>query len=217
MNSINDKIITDSKVEKLINFLEKKLVINSKEAEKILGHKMAIIRLANRGVVEPVYDAKDLGFYTLPNTVPLESSFAILSRHYKDCVVSGPTCLSIYGLTDEYIQEIHVDIPNTNNLRNKLLKVHRVKKEKINNVVIRAFEDQSIITKIKIYSPERALHEAAKYYGKGENFLKAIRRYGKDYLNRKNPGEQYDAILKINKKVGMEIVNYLALGDLFEA
>jgi hypothetical protein len=216
MKEVNKNIGTSRKREKLISRIEKDLAINSKDARAILGHRMGVYRLAQRGIIVPIDDAKNLGLFTLPNIGPFEASFAALSKYYPDCVVSGPTCLSIHGLTDDYIGKIHVDIAHPKDLKNDLFSVHRVKRENINNVVNKSFKDQSIIKKIKIYSPERSLHEAYKYFYGTDIFYKAIVRYRKNYLNRASPGAQYDTILKVNPVSGSKTVELLSLGDINE-
>ena len=67
--------------------------------------------------------------------------------------------------------------------------------------------------KIKIYSPERCLFEAYKYYKGLDSYFYCLKEYKDKYLDKSNPGEQFDIILKINKKVGREIIDLLMMGN----
>lgn len=201
---------------KITKILQKDFVINTKEAAEILGNRREVYRLADRGDLIYLEDGRNLGLFTLPSTTEEEASFAAISKYYPDCVVSGKTCLSLHGLSDDYIGPIDVDIPYPMNLKNRLLKAHRIQPEKINGVITRKFEDRNIKTPIKIYTPERALHEANKYYGRTDAFYRAIKRYENNFLNRKEPGEQYDQILSFGKTTGQQLIQFFALGDLFE-
>lgn len=207
-------MITNSKISCLVETLKTKKVINTTEAASILGNKMGIYRLADEGVVVKFEDAKNLGIFTLPDVDPEQASFAVLSQYYPDCVVSGITCLRILDLGLDYIDKIHVDIPYPKDLKNDLFEAHRVKKEKINHVMEKSFKDRNITFPIKIYDPERAMHEAYKYYGKTDAFYRAVKRYSSTYLNRENPGDQYQTLKEIDPKVGTIIVDLLVLGDV---
>ena len=213
---VSEFMVTKTKVAKLLDILKAKKVINAAEASKLLGNKMAIYRLAEEGLVVKFEDAKNLGIFTLPDVGPEQATFAVLSQYYPDCVVSGITCLRILDLGLDYIDRIHVDIAYPKDLKNELFETHRVKKEKINHVIEKAFEDRNIPFPIKIYNPERAMHEAYKYYGKTDAFYRAIKKYSSKYLDRKSPGVQYQTIKEIDSKVGAIIVDLLALGDVHE-
>lgn len=207
-------MLTKTKVSFLVETLKKKRVINATEASKILGNRMAIYRLVIEGVVAKFENAKNLGIFTLPDVDPEQAGFAVLSQYYPDCVVSGITCLRILDLGQDYIDKIHVDIPYPKDLRNDLFEAHRVKREKINHVMEKSFKDRNVPFPIKIYNPERAMHEAYKYYGKTDAFYRAIKKYCSIYLNRQNPGDQYQKLKEIDPKVGSIIVDLLVLGDV---
>lgn len=201
---------------KLINILKKDFVVSAKDAELILGKRSDVYKLEKQGIINKVYP-NGLGFFSLPGLSEDNAHYAILSKYYKKCVVSGKTALLLYELGEDYINTIDVDIPNTTNLETSIFNIHRVSPSMINSVVKKCFKENGVPVEIKIYSPERTLHEAYKYYGKGTDaFIRAIKRYRGKYLNKRNPGEQYDKILKINKKVGIAIVELLRMGDVNE-
>jgi hypothetical protein len=52
-----------------------------------------------------------------------------LPKTYPKAVISGTTALALYKLTDERIDLIEVEIPNTTNIKNNIMKVHRVAKK----------------------------------------------------------------------------------------
>ncbi len=200
---------------KIREILLKNTVINLEEASSILGSEKAVYRFAEKGKIIKVYP-DGLGFFSLPGTEEGTAQFAIVAKYYSQCVVSGKTALALYDLSLDYIRQIDVDISNKTNLSNSLLNVHRVVDSKINNVISRSFEDKGISFKIKIYSPERSLFEAYKYYKGSESFYYALKKYKELYLDNSAPGQQFDLILNINKRIGKEIINLLMMGSSSE-
>lgn len=188
------------------------MVLSLEEGIKILGNDKAVYNLEDKGVIKKCHP-NGLGIFTLPEVEEGTAHFAAIKKFYPQCIISGKTALSLYDLSLDYISKIDVDIPNTTNLANELLSVHRVVESKINYVIERDFENKGIPFKVKIYSPERCLFEAYKYYKGLDSYFYALKQYKKLYLNNKNPGNQFDTILKINKKIGREIIDLLMMGD----
>jgi len=199
-------------MKELIEILKKDIVISLEDGIKILGNDKAMYRLVDNGELQKIHP-KGLGFFSLPNIDEGMAHFAIVRKYYPQCVVSGKTALSLYGLGLDYINEIDVDISNKMNLSNKLLNVHRVVDSKINNIIERSFEDKGVPFLVRIYSPERVLFEAHKYYKGLDSYFYCIKQYKKMHLNLKSPGTQFDTILKINKKIGREIIDLLMVGN----
>lgn len=196
----------------LKDILKNDLVISLEDGVKVLGNDKAVYRHVEKGELKKV-EPKGLGYFTLPDVEEGTVHFAIINKYYPQCIISGITALSLYGLGLDYINVIDVDISNTNNLKNELLNVHRVVDSKINNVIERSFEDRGVPFKIKIYSPERCLFEANKYYKGLDSYFNSLKEYKDRYLDRSSPGEQFDIILKINKKIGREIIDLLMMGN----
>lgn len=194
----------------LSNILKKDLVISLEEGIEFLGNDKAVYRMVEDGKLVHVYP-KGLGYFSLPEVEEGTAHFAIVKKYYTQCVVSGKTALSLYGLSLDYIDKIDVDISRNTNLANELLTVHRVVDSKINNVLEKSFGEKGIPFKIKIYSPERCLFEAYKYYKGLDSYFYALKEYRRSFLSLKNPGEQFDTILKINKKIGREIIDLLMM------
>lgn len=194
----------------IIQRLKKEKVLSLNEASEILGNHMAVYRLAKKGDILQV-QPEGLGFFTLPDFEDGEVHFSILKKYYPKCVVSGKTALSLHNLSLDYIDKIDVDIPNTTNLSNSLFEVHRVSEKKISHVVEKAFPEQGVPFEIKIYSQERSLFEAHKYFKGSESYYKAIKEFYNIHLNKSAPGNQFDIILKIHKKIGQEIIEHLTL------
>jgi len=188
------------------------LVISLEDSIKILGNDKAVYRLVDKGEIKKT-GPNGLGYFTLPNIEEGEANFAIINKYYPQCIVSGKTALALYGLSLDYISAIDVDISNKTNLSNELLNVHRITDSKINNVIEKSFEDRGVPFKIRIYSPERCLFEAFKYYKGLDSYFYCMKEYRDRYLNRSSPGEQFDKILKINKKIGREIIDLLMMGN----
>lgn len=196
----------------LKSILKNDMVISLEDGIGLLGNDKAVYRLVEKGELKKV-QPNGLGFFTLPRTEEGTAHFAIINKYYPQCTISGKTSLSLYGLSLDYIKKIDVDISNETNLSNELLNVHRVVSSKINNVIKRKFEDRGVPFKVKIYSPERCLFEAYKYYKGLDPYFYCLKTYREKYLNQSNPDEQFDTILKINKKMGREIIDLLMMGD----
>lgn len=199
-------------MNELIELLRADRVISLEDAVEILGNDKAVYRLAERGEIQKV-EPGGLGYFTLPGIEDGTSHFAIVKKYYPQCVISGTTALSLYGLGLDYISKIDVDISNETNLSNSMLRVHRVVPSKINNVIQLSFPDRGIPFEIKIYSPERTLFEAYKYYKGLDSYYYCMNEYVDKYLNLSKPAEQFETILKINKKVGKEILSLLHMRD----
>ncbi len=190
--------------------LKNDLVISLEEGVKLLGNDKAVYRLVDKGELRKVYP-DGLGYFSLPELEEGTAHFAIVKKYYPQCVISGKTALSLYELSLDYINQIDVDISNKTNISNELLNVHRVVDSKINNVIERSFEDKGVPFSIKIYSPERCLFEAYKYYKGLDSYFYSIKEFRDKYLDLKNPGTQFDIILNINKKTGREIIDLLMM------
>ncbi len=199
-------------MDKLSEILKKDLVISLVDVVKLLRNDKAVYRLVEKGELTKV-EPNGLGYFCLPGVEEGSAHFAIIRKYYPQCIISGKTALSLYGMSLDYIGKIDVDISNKTSLGNELLNVHRVVESKITNVEERSFEDKGIDFKIKIYSPERCLFEAYKYYKGLDSFFYSLKQYKKKYLNKSSPGDQFDTLMKINKKIGREILDLLMMGD----
>jgi hypothetical protein len=196
----------------LIPILKNEFVISLEDGIKLLGNDKALYRMVEKGDIKKV-EPNGLGYFTLPQVEVATAHFAIIKKYYTKCVISGKTALSLYDLSLDYIDVIDVDISNKTNLSNDLLNVHRIIDSKINNVIMRSFIDKAIPFDIRIYSPERVLFEAYKYYKGLDSYFYCMKQYKNLYLDKKNPGIQFDTILKINKKIGREILDLLSMGS----
>lgn len=197
-------------MEVIEKILKNDLVISLREGIKILGNDKAIYRLVDKGDLQKVHPG-GLGFFSLPNVSNTTAQFAIVRKHYSQCVISGRTALSLYDLGQDYIDKIDVDIPNSMNLLNELLNVHRIVSSKITNVVNRKFENKGVVLPVNIYSPERVLFEGYKYFKGLDSYFYCLKQYKSLYLNLESPGDQFNSILKINKRIGREIVDLLIM------
>ena len=196
----------------LEKILRSDLVISLEDGVQILGNDRAVYKLVEVGGLKKV-GPNGLGYFSLPEVEEGTAYFAIINKYYPQCVISGKTALSLYRLSLDYIKKIDVDVSNKTNISNELLNVHRVVSSKINNIIKRSFKDSGIPFKIKIYSPERCLFEAYKYDKGLDSYFHCLKKYQEIYLNKDNPGDQFDIILKINKKIGREIIDLLIMGN----
>lgn len=202
-------------MKEIISILKKDKVISASDLSELLKSRAKVYELEREGIISKVYPS-GLGYFTLPDIEEGEAQFAIVKKYYPQCVISGRTALSLYSLGQDYIREIDVDIPRSTNLSNELLAVHRVAESKINHVIERSFPEKGVPFDIRIYSPERVLHEAYKCFSLSDAFYRAIKRYRSKYLNTKRPADQYETILSINKTIGRKILNFLVMGDIDE-
>ena len=122
------------------NILQNDTVISLEDGVNLLGNDKAVYRLVEKGELKKV-EPNGLGYFTLPTTEEGTAHFAIIKKYYPQCVISGKTALSLYGLGLDYISEIDVDISNETNLSNELLNVHRVVSSKINKKIGREVID----------------------------------------------------------------------------
>jgi predicted transcriptional regulator of viral defense system len=132
------------------------------------------------------------GVYASTQLDPFVAAVLATAKYYPQAVISGFTALQIHGLAEEYIQNVDVDIPRETSIRNRMLKVHRVAKNRITGVATIMFHGG----KIRIYDLERSLCEAYRLDPQGPIFFKALKRYcamGNTALDRI---AQYDKALK---------------------
>ena len=199
-------------MKSILKILKDDQVISLREAVKILGNDKAVYKLVETNTIMKL-DPIGLGLFCLPSADEGTAQLAAVNKYYPDCIISGPTALSLYGMSLDYIDKIDVDIDNKKNLANEMLRVHRVISSKINNIEHRSFKEKGIEFKLKIYSPERVLHEAHKYYSGLDSFYRAIKVYKEKYLKTEIQGDQFNTILKINKKIGKELINLLQMSE----
>ena len=175
--------------KKLISYLKQKKVAKANELTKIVGNKMALLRLSDIGVIQNV----SRGYYSLPSIDILNAQLIVISKYYRDAIISGLTAAYLYELTDESVNKIEVDIPNKKNIQNSSLKVRRIDKKRIIGVIRKKIEGENI----KIYDIERTLVDIYLKYP-GHIFYKALKRYIKKYKPNSNLIRKYDEILRTN-------------------
>ncbi|MDH4467510.1 MAG: hypothetical protein QE271_05580 [Bacteriovoracaceae bacterium] len=198
----------DEKIKKILN---KQKVISLADATKVLGNSKKVYRLVEAQMLKQVHP-KGMGLFTLLDIEEGEAQFAAVTKYFPQCVISGITALSLYRLGDDFIREIHVDIPNSTNITNTLIRAHRVHPKKIFDVELRAFPNVPI--KIKIYSPERTLFEAYKQGDSSETYYKAIKKYRRFFLDKKKPAVQYEKIRRVDEILGVRILRDIIMEDV---
>ena len=176
-------------IKKIISYLKNKKVAKTNELTKIVGNKMALLRLSDSGVIQNV----SRGYYSLPRIDILDAQLIMISKYYPEAIISGLTAAYIYELTDESVNEIEVDIPNKKNIQNSSLRVRRIDKKRIIGIITKKIEGESI----KIYDVHRTLVDIYLKYP-GHIFYKALKRYIKKYAPDFNLIKKYDEILKTN-------------------
>lgn len=137
----------------------------------VFSNRVQLRRYVEEGLIQSI----GYGFYADPSLDPFEACLLVVAKYYPKAVVSNRTALSVYKLTDERIDQIDVDIPNTTSIKNSLLRVHRISKGLMLGVVRLNVRGQ----KIRIYSRERALCDIYKADPDGPVFYKALKRYVK--------------------------------------
>lgn len=174
-------------LEKVLMKLKSSGVSKVAELEKIIN-RMQLRRFGDEGMIQSI----GYGYYAHPSIDPFHAYLFVVSKYYPKAVISGTTALALYKLTDERIDLIEVEIPNTTNIKNNIMKVHRVAKNKMVGVVRLEINGQ----KIRVYSPERALCGLYKQAADGPAFLKALKRYVRSGQIDSESIAKYDRLLK---------------------
>lgn len=157
-------------LEKVLKRLETQKVVKAGEL-MASTNRSQLRRYVENGTIQSV----GYGFYSHPSIDPADAYLLVVAKYYPRAVISSITALSIYGLTDERIDQIDVDVPNDTNLKNTFLRVHRVAK----GLMVGIVRHEICGKKIRIYSKERALCGVYKEQPDGAIFLKALKRYVK--------------------------------------
>lgn len=187
MNQIDQK--------KALRNLKKEKVMKLSELAPLLGSRMEVSRKAKEGLIQSLGS----GFYASVDVDPFLASLIVVAKYYPQAVISNRTALHIYGLSQDYIQNIDIDIERNKSLRNKLLKVHRVPKAKLIGITTFNYKGH----KIQIYELERALAEAYRIDPAGPYFYTALKRYLK--LGKINT----EKIISYDKKLKTKVMLHL--------
>lgn len=148
--------------------IRKHQLMRSGDLLKIAGSYLQIRRKAEAGVITPLGS----GLYAAPSLDPFVAAVLATAKFFPAAVISGLTALVIHGLSDEYIERVDVDIPREKSLRNRLLRVHRVTRERLKGSTQLKFHGQPI----RIYDVERSLCDAYRIDPAGPIFFKALKR-----------------------------------------
>ncbi len=182
--------------------IQKHRLMTSAELLAIAGSYVQIGRRAESGVITPLGS----GLYASPSLDPFVAAVLAAAKYYPKAVISGLTSLAIHKLSDEYIERVDVDIPRGTSLANRLLKVHRVTREKMAGASELKFNGH----RIRIYDLERTLCEAYRLDPAGPLFFKALKRYVQRKKINADRIRKYDALLKT--RVLMHLQQELADG-----
>lgn len=161
--------MTTNEQKKILKLLRHEKVMRLPELVKLFGNRMEVSRKVKDGTIQSLGS----GFYATIEIDPFVASLAVVAKYYPEAIISGKTALQIYGLSQEYIESIDVDIERNKSIRNKLLKVHRVPKTRLIGITQLTYQGITI----KLYELERALADAYKIDPAGPYFYKALKRY----------------------------------------
>ena len=131
-------------------------IYSTPDLEKILGNKMAIARLTERGdltkIMRGYYSTSEIGYDA--------ALYGICSKYFSEGIISNHTCLFKYNLSDYQDDKIHLDFPKEDGLKlaNEMIQFHRVKEGRLSHTT--AIKINGVT--VKIYKPERAIFEALK-------------------------------------------------------
>ena len=168
--------------------IQKNLLMTSAELLKVAGSYVQIKRKAEAGMITPLGS----GIYAAPSLDPFVATVLAVAKYYPDVVISNFTALVIHKLSDEFIDRVDVDILRGKNLRNQMLKVHRVTPRRMIGAVELKFHGKII----RVYDVERSLCESYYLAPVGPIFYKALKRYiSKKKINTERI-QAYDRILK---------------------
>ncbi|MGB0454855.1 MAG: type IV toxin-antitoxin system AbiEi family antitoxin domain-containing protein [Bacteriovoracaceae bacterium] len=179
-------------MKKLLDTLEKKMVLKAKEALELGVNRMTLSRMSELGEIQMLGG----GFYAHKNLDFILAGALTAAKYYPNAVISRQTALRIYDLAPEKIYKIDIDIPYTQSIRNELFETHRVSKKHMTDIVEYKYEGH----KIRIYSKMRTLYEAHKLYGYDLEFYRVIKKFittYKDEVESKKI-EKLDKLFKLN-------------------
>lgn len=154
----------------LLKYLKKHLVAKTAELNKITKNRMAIKRAVNAGEIQNPLR----GYYCLPSLDCFTAGLIIVSKYYKKAIISGITAARYYQLSDENLEKIDIDIPNTENIQNSFFNVKRINKNKLVGIS----KVNLLGHQLKIYDRERTLIDLKLKYSQAI-FYKALKRYVK--------------------------------------
>jgi predicted transcriptional regulator of viral defense system len=183
------------KKDPIVLALARQKVMTLAELKKYGASGTKMKRMSEAGQVIPVGS----GIYASASLDPFVAAVLATTKYYPHAVISGLTALQIHEMSQEYVDQVDVDVPRETSIRNKMLKVHRVPKARIIGVTVINFKG----TSIRIYDRERSLCEAYRLNPAGPIFFKALKRYvqsGK--INS-------DLIHKYDQKVKTEVLSHL--------
>ena len=180
--------MTENDHKKALSRIKKEKVMELAELTKIFGNRMEVSRKAREGIIQSLGS----GYYASSELDPFLAALEVVAKYYPEVVISGRTALHIHGLSQDFIEQIDVDIEREKSLRNKLLKVHRVPPKRLIGIREKNYKG----TKIKIYDIERTLAEAYRLDPAGPDFYKALKRYIKQGIIKADHIAHYDKVLK---------------------
>ena len=169
-------------------------VFSSVELSRALGSRTAI----KRAVDADKLIALGAGFYSTPDLDPSVAQVLVVARFYPEAVISGISGLVIHDLSDEKLQKVTVDMPKDRPLRNAILQVRRVTKNRFIGIEKMDYFGHTI----RIYDVERLLCDAYRV-DRGAIFFKALKRYLKSYK------PQFEKIAKYDKALGTKVLRAL--------
>ena len=165
-------------------------VLSSSELVAILGSRVAVQRRVEAGGILPLGS----GIYSSPSLDPLTAALIATTRYYPIAVISNLTALVVHQLSDEAIEKVDVDIDKSRDLKNRLLKVHRVSKKKLIGISTLKYRGHEI----RVYDRERSLCDAYLVDPAGPIFFKALKRYIARAKTDTDLLKRYDKVLKTN-------------------
>jgi hypothetical protein len=172
----------------LARAIKKNKLMTSAELLSFAGSYTQIKRKAEAGAIT----ALGSGIYADPSLDPFVAAVLAVAKYYPAAVISGFTALVIHELSDEFIGQIDIDIPRGTNLRNQMVKVHRVPAHRLMGIMKLKFHGQSI----KVYDLERTLCESYRIDPAGPLFFKAFKRYLAKHSVNTERIQKYDRVLK---------------------
>ena len=177
----------DSK-KRIVAKLTRMRVMKASDLQKSGSGRVILGRLVDEGEIISL----GTGLYASPSLDPFVASVIAVSKFYPKTVVSNLTALVIHRLSDERLDRIDVDIERNQNIRNQLMRVHRVPKKRLIGIEKMNFSGQTI----SIYDVERTLCEAYRLDQGGPIFFKALKRYLKNKKPDTKKTLKYDRLLR---------------------
>lgn len=176
-----------TKIDKLMNFLDKNTFITLKEGKGLGINPMMLSRLAAREEIHRIEHgiyAKELDWLTDPL-----KKYIVACARYPKAIICGISALTYYDLTDEEERQTWIALPSSQTINNKRYRIIRpsgvayslgIQKHTFGKRVVRIYDTEKSVVDAFKYLPIDVAHKALRgYLKRRDKDLDKLSRYGR--------------------------------------